>query len=225
MSKLVSVKNLIKYYEEKAGKLLVFKDVNFQVEKGETVALLGESGSGKTTLLNIIGTLDKPTLGEIYIKGKAVHLIPEEDLAPFRINEIGFVFQRHFLLPSMTALENVMLPHIEKTGNFEKAKKKAIELLKSVGLEHRLYHFPDELSGGERQRVAIARALINDPDLILADEPTGELDWKNRDIVLELMFRIVREFNKSIIIATHSQEVAGRADRILLLKEGGLTEQ
>ena len=194
------------------GQHTIFSELTFDIRQGETIAITGPSGCGKTTLLNILGLLDEPTDGEIYIGGEKIHYKNEKAKTAIRNQKIGFVFQFHYLLNEFTALENVMMPAlINKSMNKNEIKKKAKELLALVGLAKRVKHKPMELSGGEKQRVAIARAMINDPDIILADEPTGNLDTETSNLINELFMKINRERNQSIIIVTHSLELANLA--------------
>lgn len=208
--------NVDKIYETKVEKIKVLDSINFVFNKGDFVSIQGKSGSGKTTLLNILGLLDTKTRGSIYINGINVD---EEDLNTLRNKNIGFVFQFHYLLNEFSALENVMLPAlIRKDITNEEVKKKAEELLEMVELKDRMHHKPNELSGGEKQRVAIARALINDPELILADEPTGNLDFETSNVINNLFVKLNKK-GQGIIIVTHSRELAELArDKYLLIK-------
>ena len=209
---IVEVRDLRKEYGKKDNKTIALNGISLDIQKGEFVAIVGKSGSGKTSLLNILGLLDEPTDGEIYIGGEKIHYRDEKAKTVIRNKKIGFVFQFHYLLNEFTALENVMMPAlINKSMNKNEIKKKAKELLALVGLAKRVKHKPMELSGGEKQRVAIARAMINDPDIILADEPTGNLDTETSNLINELFMKINRERNQSIIIVTHSLELANLA--------------
>ncbi len=214
----VKGENVKKVYYLEGEKIEALKGVSFSVKKGEMVALMGPSGSGKSTLLHILGGIDKPTEGKVFINGQDLSSLSDKKLAYFRNKHIGFVFQFHYLLPEFTILENVMLPvQIYNRGN---AEKKAKEILRLLGLSHRLKHKPSQVSGGEQQRTAIARAVVNEPDVILADEPTGNLDSQNAKKVMEIFLQMNKERNVSIVIATHDREIAEYCDRILYLKDG-----
>jgi len=202
------------------GNLTVLKDIDFNIGKGEIVSIVGPSGAGKTTLLQILGTLSRPDSGQINFGEINTTKLKEKQLANFRNKEIGFVFQFHHLLPEFTALENVCIPaFIAKTPR-DQAEKKAKEILGFLKMEGRLDHKPNELSGGEQQRVAVARALVNDPSIILADEPSGNLDTKNKEELHNLFFSLRDKYNPSIVIVTHDNELANKADRKLTLKDG-----
>jgi lipoprotein releasing system ATP-binding protein len=210
--------NLRKVYYLEGEKVEALKGVSISVEKGEMVALMGPSGSGKSTLLHILGGIDKPTKGKVFINGQDLSAMTDKKLAVFRNKHIGFVFQFHYLLPEFTILENVMLPvQIYNRGG---AEEKAKEILRLLGLSHRLNHKPSQVSGGEQQRAAIARAVVNGPDVILADEPTGNLDSENARKVMEIFLQMNKEKNVSIVIATHDREIAEYCNRILYLKDG-----
>ena len=212
MNKIIELKNVNKIYKTKVENIHILKNINLAFNKGDFISIQGKSGNGKTTLLNILGLLDEPTDGEIYIGGEKIHYKNEKAKTAIRNQKIGFVFQFHYLLNEFTALENVMMPAlINKNMNKNGIKKKAKELLALVGLAKRTKHKPMELSGGEKQRVAIARAMINDPDIILADEPTGNLDTETSNLINELFMKINKERNQSIIIVTHSLELANLA--------------
>ena len=202
------------------GELEVLKGVNLKVEKGEIVAIIGKSGAGKTTLLQIIGTLDRPTKGQVLIDGTDVFAMKDKDLAAFRNKHIGFIFQFHQLLPEFTALENVCIPAMiarEKEADY---KPRAEKLLRDLGLSDRMNHKPNALSGGEKQRVAAARALMMAPDIILADEPTGSLDTQNKKELSELLLKLRKEYGQTILLVTHDKELANIADRIIEIKDG-----
>lgn len=202
------------------GEVNVLKGVDLTIEKGEIVSVVGASGAGKTTLLQILGTLDRPDSGAIVYDGTNVASLNEKDLSAFRNSNIGFVFQFHHLLPEFTALENVCIPaYIAKKSKTE-ATSRAKELLKMLNLGHRINHKPSELSGGEKQRVAVARALINDPLVILADEPSGNLDSKTRQELHELFFTLRDKFNQTFVIVTHDLELAEMSDRKIVISDG-----
>jgi lipoprotein-releasing system ATP-binding protein len=202
------------------GNLHVLKGINLEIPKGKVYSIVGSSGAGKTTLLQILGTLSNPDSGEIYYNERNISSLTEKELADFRNKEIGFVFQFHHLLPEFTALENVCIPaFIAKTPK-NKAEKRAKELLDYLGLSERLSHKPSELSGGEKQRVAAARALINNPTVILADEPSGNLDSTNREELHDLLFKLRDDFGQTFIIVTHDDNFADRSDKIIHIKDG-----
>ncbi len=203
---ILKLENVTKIYKTKVEEIKILNNINFEINESDLISIQGKSGSGKTTLLNILGLLDSDFNGNIYIDDKNIKSLSKTEI---RAKNIGFVFQFHYLLPEFTALENVMLPGLEKKENsrFE-IKNRAIELLELVGLKDRLHHYPNELSGGEKQRVAIARALINNPKIILADEPTGNLDEHNSKNINELFLKINKEKKQSIVIVTHSKELA-----------------
>lgn len=202
------------------GSVNVLKGVDLCIKKGEIVSVVGASGAGKTTLLQILGTLDRPDTGSIFYDGKDVSLLNETDLSAFRNSNIGFVFQFHHLLPEFTALENVCIPAYIANKSKNEATKRAKELLEMLSLGHRLNHKPSELSGGEKQRVAVARALINDPLVILADEPSGNLDSKSRQELHELFFTLRDQFNQTFIIVTHDPDLAELSDRQIVISDG-----
>jgi len=213
---VIESKDITKSY----GDLKVLKGVNFTIKKGEIVSVVGASGAGKTTLLQILGTLDRADRGDIVFENKSTSALSKKDLAQFRNQNIGFVFQFHHLLPEFTAFENVCLPgHIGKR-NKKEVEKRAKELLIQLGLENRIEHKPNELSGGEQQRVSVARALINDPALILADEPSGNLDSKTAKELHQLFFDLRDKFQQTFVIVTHNEDLAKMADRTLVMKDG-----
>ena len=224
MSILVQTKNLTKIYSSEKPVTAVHQ-VNLSIHSGEFIALLGPSGSGKTTLLNLIGTLDVPTEGEIIFKGNKLSGFSENELANFRRNEIGFIFQLFYLFPALTALENVIMPllPIKRRLNFN-VEKRARDLLATVGLKDRFGHFPAQLSGGECQRVAIARALINTPTLLLADEPTGNLDSQKGAEILTLFGLLNQRLNQTILMITHDAKIARKAQRHLYIEDGRILQ-
>ncbi len=202
------------------GTLEVLKGIDFHVEKGEIVSIVGASGAGKTTFLQILGTLEKPTLGNLSINGTAVQDLSRKALSAFRNQEIGFVFQFHHLLPEFTALENVCIPAFIARTSKRAAEKRAMDLLDFLKVGDRSTHKPSELSGGEQQRVAVARALVNHPSIILADEPSGNLDSANAQSLHQLFFELRKEFNQTFVIVTHNEELANLSDRKILIKDG-----
>ena len=219
MKKLIDLKNVSKSYRNGDQELQVLKDVHLEVEEGEFVAIMGPSGSGKSTLMNIIGMLDRPTSGEYYLEGEEVAKLSEKKLAKVRNQQIGFVFQQFFLLSKLNALQNVELPLIYAGVSQSKRKALAEQYLKKVELETRMHHLSSELSGGQKQRVAIARALVNHPSIILADEPTGALDTKTGEQIMELLTELNRE-GKTIIMVTHEPEIAAFAKRQIVIRDG-----
>lgn len=215
-------KNIYKSYRNGDKKLPVLVDLNIAIDKKETVTIMGPSGSGKSTLLHILGTIDKPDSGEISINENSITSQKEDELAKLRSREIGFIFQFHHLLPEFTAYENVLIP-TQIVGNTRDKQARALELFDYIGLADRMEHYPSQLSGGERLRVAVMRALINNPTIVFADEPTGNLDVENADRLLKLFNRISEDFNQSLIITTHNREVAELGDRQFVLQNGALT--
>jgi lipoprotein-releasing system ATP-binding protein len=202
------------------GNLQVLKGVNLEIAKSEIVSIVGSSGAGKSTLLQILGTLDKPNEGQIEMNGLDLIRLKGEELAKFRNEQIGFIFQFHNLLPEFTALENIQIPGFIKNTNVNQLAKKASELAELLGISHRLDSKPATLSGGEQQRVAVARALINNPAVIFADEPSGNLDTKNAQSLHELFFTLRRELGQAFVIVTHNEELANMADRKVVMKDG-----
>ncbi len=207
------------------GTLEVLKGINLEIQKGEVVSIVGPSGSGKTTLLQIIGTLDKPDCGLIQINGQGVDQLGDKQLASFRNQEIGFIFQFHQLLPEFTALENVMMPALIGGLSKREASHKAEQLLDLLGLAARAEHKPNELSGGEKQRVAVARALINDPAVVLADEPSGSLDTQNKEELHQLFFDLRDQLGQTFVIVTHDERLASLTDRTIHLVDGQLKDK
>lgn len=204
------------------GHLKILKGVSLEVQKGEIVSIVGASGAGKSTLLHIIGTLDKADEGSVNMGGIALNKLSEKQLSEFRNKHIGFIFQFHHLLPEFTALENVCIPALIAKKNKRETKQQAKKLLNLLGLSDRLQHKPNELSGGEQQRTAIARALINNPSIILADEPSGNLDSENAKELHRLFFSLREKLNQTFVIVTHNEELANMADRKLVMKDGCL---
>ena len=218
---MLEMKNISKIYGEGTTKVAALNNVSLRVVEGDFIAIMGPSGSGKSTFLNIIGGLDYLSSGEVILDGKRIDNLDENDFVDIRRNKIAYVFQQYHLLPSLTALENVMLP-LTFCGS-ERKEEKALEILKGVGLEGRAGHKPSQLSGGEQQRVAIARALVNSPSLILADEPTGNMDQKTGREILDL-FQQLNEDGRSIIIVTHDPGIAKHAKEIIVLQDGQILE-
>lgn len=216
--------NLSKRFVEGDSTLLVLRDINLAVNKGERIAIVGASGSGKTTLLQLLGGLDAPSGGTVHIAGEEVARLSEAARGGLRNRAVGFVYQFHHLLPEFSALENVAMPLLVRRTPVEQAKQTARELLERVGLGERLTHRPGQLSGGERQRAAIARALVTRPMVVLADEPTGNLDGANAKQVFDLMLELNREFGTALVIVTHALELASRMQRVLTLTNGVLEE-
>ena len=217
---LIRIVDLHKSYYDGESELPVLQGVNLEIYMSELLAIVGASGVGKSTLLHIIGTLDRPTAGNVLYDEEDVFTLSDTDLARFRNKEIGFVFQFHHLLPEFTALENVAMGALITSSNNKSVYKEAEALLDYVGLSERLSHYPSQLSGGERQRVAIARSLINQPKIVLADEPTGNLDRRSSDAVLELLWDLNAKSGQTFVIVTHNQELAQQVDRVIQLVDG-----
>jgi len=222
MNSLLSVRDLHKSFVEGGREISVLRGANLEVAAAERLAIIGESGVGKSTLLHILGTLDRPTSGKILYRGQELPLDDPLSLAHFRNREIGFVFQFHYLLPDFSAVENVMLPALIQGADAAQARNQAEKLLESIGLRERMSHRPGKLSGGEQQRVAVARAVMLQPKLILADEPTGSLDFRIGEEVQELLFRLNKERSVALIVATHNRDFARKIGRQMELRDGQL---
>lgn len=218
---MIEIKGITKSF----GSLQVLKGIDLNIDKGEVVSIVGPSGAGKTTLLQIIGTLDKADSGEITINGVDINSLSKARLSDFRNKQIGFVFQFHQLLPEFTALENIMIPAFIAGVSKSDAKRRAEELLQFMGLSDRASHKPNELSGGEKQRVAVARALVNNPAVILADEPSGSLDSKNKEELHQLFFKLRDEFGQTFVIVTHDEHLAAITDRTIHMEDGLLAQE
>ena len=218
---MIDIKDITKNF----GTLQVLRGVNLHIDKGEVISIVGPSGAGKTTLLQLIGTLDRPTSGSISFNGEELANMSDKQLATFRNKHIGFVFQFHQLLPEFTALENIIIPALIAGRNRNEAEKEAMELLGVMGLKERAGHKPSEMSGGENQRVAVARALINRPSLILADEPSGSLDSKNKGELHKLFFELRDRYGQTFLIVTHDEELARITDRTIRMVDGVVCNQ
>ena len=216
----VKVVDIHKVYRLRGGEVHALRGINLEVPRGEYLSIMGPSGSGKTTFFNMVGGIDTPTKGKVYIDGVDLSKVPSKSMAWLRCKKIGYIFQTFNLIPVLTALENVALPMIFLGVPREEREKKAAELLRSVGLGDRLYHRPTELSGGQQQRVAIARALANDPSLILADEPTGNLDLNTGFAIVQLLYRLKAERGTTVICATHDLKMIDISDRVVFLRDG-----
>jgi lipoprotein-releasing system ATP-binding protein len=217
---MIEAINLTKSFKMAGLELTVLKGINLTIAQGEILAIVGASGAGKSTLLHILGTLDRPTSGTVLFEGQDLFQLSDQKQAEFRNRRIGFVFQFHHLLPEFTALENVCLPAYIQNRSAQDAQAEATSLLKDVGLEHRMNHKPGELSGGEQQRVAVARALIQQPNLVLADEPTGNLDTHTGDALFTLMRTLNRSRGITFVIVTHNEKLSAQADRIIHMEDG-----
>ncbi|MCL2209477.1 MAG: ABC transporter ATP-binding protein [Treponema sp.] len=222
---ILKVENIIKNYASGDETLNILRGINFQLEEGKSAAISGQSGSGKSTLLNIIGGLDRCDEGKVYIGSEEITSLSEKEMSLYRSKKVGFIFQFHYLLKDFTALENIMLPAFIAGINKKNAMETAKSLLADVRLEDRSSHFPSQLSGGERQRVAVARSMVNDPSIILADEPTGNLDPQNSEIVSQLLYEGAKKRGKTLIVVTHDQKVASKANVQLILETGKLAEE
>jgi lipoprotein-releasing system ATP-binding protein len=219
---VLEARNVRRQFQQGPVTLEVLQSVNLSIAPAERLSIVGASGSGKTTLLQILGGLDKPTAGNVFVDGKDIHALGERERGELRNHALGFVYQFHHLLPEFSALENVAMPLLVRRMNTGEAKDRAREILKRVGLGERLDHRPHQLSGGERQRAAVARALVTQPKLVLADEPTGNLDGRNAEQVFELMLELNRERRTSLVIVTHDLRIASRMDRALEIQNGTL---
>ncbi len=213
---MIKAENICKSYNN----LQILKGINLHIDKGEIVAIVGASGAGKTTLLQILGTLDKASSGKLLINNQELNTLSDNKISAFRNKNIGFIFQFHQLLPEFTAFENVMIPAWIAKSNEKESKQKATELFEYLGIKDRMTHKPSELSGGEQQRVAVARAIINNPAVLLADEPSGNLDSESAASLHDLFFDLRSKFNQTIVIVTHNHELANRCDRKLQMKDG-----
>ena len=222
MSNIVEVKNLEKTFETQSETLTILKDLDLCVKEGSKCVIVGKSGSGKSTLLNIIGGLDNPSSGEVFVDGKLISGLNEDQLTDYRKNVLGLIFQFHYLLKDFTALENIYLPAYMAGVPKKEAVERAKILLEDVGLSDRATHLPSQLSGGERQRIAVARSLINNPKLVLADEPTGNLDPANAYLIGEMLIKISEKYNKTLILVTHDMNLAQRGDVKYFIDKGQL---
>ena len=220
---ILRVENLSKVYGKGENKVVALDNVSFSVEKGEFVAIVGASGSGKSTLLHLVGGVDRPTKGKVFIDGKNIYAMNDDKLAIFRRRQVGLIYQFYNLIPILNVEENITLPL--ELDNREVDKKTLKELLELLGLEHRSKHLPNELSGGQQQRVSIGRALITNPAIILADEPTGNLDSKSSDEIVALLKKSNKEYNQTIIMITHNMEIAKEADRIIKIEDGRIVDE
>ncbi|MBK8201546.1 MAG: ABC transporter ATP-binding protein [Bdellovibrionales bacterium] len=217
---MLSARGIQKFYPMGSGRLDILKGLDLNVNKGDAVCIVGASGAGKSTLLHIMGTLDKPSMGTVLYRGKDLFRQSDEDLAKFRNSKLGFVFQFHHLMGEFTAIENVMMPARIGGRSKRMARERAEELMATLGMMDRKDHFPSELSGGEQQRVAIARALLNEPEILLADEPTGNLDTKNSHRIQELFFELKQRMELTLVVVTHDQEFASQFPRVHRMKDG-----
>ncbi len=220
MNEIMKIENVYKDYSIRNKQISVLKNINLEIENGKITFILGPSGAGKSTLLHIMGTLDTPTKGKVYYKNTDLFSLNDKKLSDFRNTNIGFIFQFHYLLNDFNAYENVLLPYLFKNKNKNNIKYKIEELFKELGIIDRMYHKPNELSGGEQQRIAIARAIINQPSIVLADEPTGNLDSKNTHFAMNFIKKLNTEQNMTFVIITHNRELIQYADRIINIKDG-----
>jgi len=222
---ILRAERVVKVYKTESDEVVALKGINLSLKQGEFSLLMGASGSGKSTLLHILGTLDRPTEGKVLYRGKDVFQLNDKELALFRNRKVGFVFQFHYLINELTVVENVMVPLLVGGVSEREARKRAEKVLKSVGLEHRLSHRPFEISGGEKQRTAIARALVTEPEIVLADEPTGNLDSESSRSVISTMKQLNRETGTTFLIATHNSELESYADNVYFIKDGLIVNQ
>jgi len=220
---IIKLENVWKVYQLGKVELVALKGINLDVAPGDFVTVMGASGSGKSTLLNMIGALDSPTKGKVFLKGEDISLLSEDQLSQLRGRTIGFVFQEFNLLPNLNVLENITLPMVFQGTSLKERKEKAEELALAVGLKERILHQPAELSGGERQRVAIARAFANDPELVIADEPTGNLDSFTGEKIMEVLTNFHKRQGKTIVVVTHDPNIAGYSEKIINIKDGQIT--
>jgi ABC-type lipoprotein export system ATPase subunit len=218
--KMISIHQLYKTYHRGTETVEAVRGIDLEIIKGEFIVILGPSGGGKSTLLNLIGGIDHPTAGTVTMNGFALETASEESLTRFRRDHVGFVFQFYNLLSALNAVENVSMPLLAKGIAFKQSKVKAVQILSRIGLENRLYHYPSELSGGEQQRVAIARSIIAEPELVLADEPTGDLDSQNSQAIITLMHELNKQMGLTFVVATHNLRLAENADRVFELRDG-----
>jgi ABC-type lipoprotein export system ATPase subunit len=222
---ILSVSNLHKVYSRDKIPLHVLKGIDVEIKRGSIVSVTGESGSGKSTFLNLVGGLDIPSRGAVVINGVNIVGLDDQSLSRFRNTQLGFIFQFHYLLPDFSALENVMLPYLKFKFNKKESEQRAKKLLTDVGLKERIHHKPSELSGGEQQRVAIARALVCDPEIVLADEPTGNLDEDNSDMVRNILWKLREKYNLTVLLVTHNLHLAKQADKVMKLSHGVFTNK
>ena len=220
---IIYVKNVRKVYRMGDEEVVALKRINLRIYKGEVCCIFGTSGSGKSTLLNQLAGMEKPTKGQVFIRGKNISDMNEEELAAFRQEHMSFIFQSYNLLPSMTAVENVAMPLMFKGMDRKKREAMAEEMLKRVGLSHRLHHYPSQMSGGQQQRAGIARAFVSRPEVVFADEPTGNLDTKTKAEIMDMVMGFARRFNQTIILVTHDPGMSRYADRIVTLVDGIIT--
>ncbi len=223
---VITLNGIVKrYYENQPNELEILHGVDLKIYEGEFVAIVGESGSGKSTLMNIIGALDRPTEGEYILGSENISMLGDKELSEIRNQKIGFVFQNFCLIPRTSAVRNVEVPMMYAGMGKRERRKRALELLEMVGMGERAAHKPNELSGGQNQRVAIARAMANDPEIILADEPTGALDSKTGHLVMDIFHKLHKEQNKTIVLITHSKELAGETERIITISDGNIISE